>query len=132
MIALLVAAAYMESAATLDVTVHEPTAFPVRVELAIEQFEPPEATAYVTWPVPTTPEVERPVVENTSGVVVPAETVIVCGVSATVKVTAVEVAAYVVVSVADAVIWQLPAPVKVRAAVEEFTVQPVVPALVTA
>ena len=70
-------------------------------------------------------------VENTSGVVVPAETVIVCGVSATVKVTAVEVAAYVDVSVADAVIWQLPAPVKVSAAVEEFTVQPVVPALVT-
>ena len=70
-------------------------------------------------------------VENTSGVVVPAETVIVCGVSATVKVTAVEVAAYVDVSVADAVIWQLPAPAKVSAAVEEFTVQPVVPALVT-
>ncbi len=90
---LLVAAAYMASAATFEVTVHEPTADPVRVELVIEQFEDPEATLYVTWPVPTTPEVERPVVENTSGVVVPAETVIVCGVRATVKVTAVEVAA---------------------------------------
>jgi hypothetical protein len=43
-IALLVAEAYIESAATLDVTVHEPTADPVRVELAIEQFEDPEAT----------------------------------------------------------------------------------------
>jgi hypothetical protein len=92
-IALLVADAYIASAVTLDVTVHEPTADPVRVELAIEQFEPPVATAYVTWPVPTTPEVESPVVENTSGVVVAAETVIVCGVRATVKVTAVEVAA---------------------------------------
>lgn len=86
----------------------------------------------MTAPVPTTPVVERSVLENTSGVVVPAETVSVCGVRATVKVTAVEFAVKDVVSLADAVIWQLPAPVKVKAAVEEFTVHPVVPALVTA
>jgi hypothetical protein len=47
-IALLVADAYIASAVTLDVTEHEPTADPVRVELAIEQYELPEATAYVT------------------------------------------------------------------------------------
>jgi hypothetical protein len=43
--------------------------------------------------VPTTLVVERVVLENTFGVVVPAETVIGCGVRATVKVTAVEVVA---------------------------------------
>jgi hypothetical protein len=47
----------------------------------------------VTWPVPTTPEVDSDVVENTAGEDVPDETVMVWGVSATVKVTAVEGAA---------------------------------------
>ena len=42
---------------------------------------------------PTTPEVDSDVVENTAGEDVPDETVMVWGVSATVKVTAVEVAA---------------------------------------
>lgn len=81
---------------------------------------------------PTTPEVDSDVVENTAGEDVPDETVMVWGVRATENVTAVDAAEYVVVSAAEAVIWQLPAPVKARAPVVEFTVQPVVPALVTA
>lgn len=43
-IALLMADAYIESAATLEVTVQEPAAEPVRVEFATEQLDVPEAT----------------------------------------------------------------------------------------
>jgi hypothetical protein len=43
-IGLLMADAYIASAATLEVTVQAPTAAPVRVEFAIEQFNVSEAT----------------------------------------------------------------------------------------
>jgi hypothetical protein len=56
--------------------VHVPTPNAVKVEPEIEQFESPEATLYVTWPVPTTPEVDKDVVEYTAKVEATADTVI--------------------------------------------------------
>jgi hypothetical protein len=64
----------------------------VKVEPEIEQNEPPDATLYVTCPVPTTPEVDNAVVAYAANVEAAADTVIGCGVRATVNVTAVEVA----------------------------------------
>jgi hypothetical protein len=86
-IALLVAVAYVASAATLAVTVHVPTPVAVNVDPFREQTAPEELSAYVTCPVPSTPLVDSVVLEYTAKVEATADTVIGCGVRATVNVT---------------------------------------------
>jgi len=56
--------------------VHVPTPVAVNVEPEIEQYEPPEATLYVTCPVPSTPLVDSVVLEYTAKVEATADTVI--------------------------------------------------------
>jgi hypothetical protein len=72
--------------------VHVPVSNAVKVEPEIKHCKSPIATLYVTCPEPSTPEVDNAVVECTANVEAAADTVIGCGVKATVKMTAVEAA----------------------------------------
>jgi DNA-directed RNA polymerase subunit K/omega len=110
---------------------------PVNVKTAVDEFtvqpvEPALVTEYVSAPLP---EVEaktegvfgESAVDN--AVVGDHETV--WADKATVNVTALKLVEYELVVAAVARTTQLPAPVNVKTAVDEFTVQPVEPALVT-
>lgn len=89
-IELLVAVAYVASAATLAVTVQVPTPVAVNVDPFREQTAPEELSAYVTCPVPSTPLVDSAVLEYTARVEEAADTVIGCAVRLTLKVTVVD------------------------------------------
>ena len=123
----------MESAALVAVTVHAP-AEDGAVSVVVLMVQLPDATAYVTAPVPLPPEALNVVVAEVARVLDAAATVKVACDASTVTLTVAVAAAYVLSAALVAVTVQAPA-VEVAVNILPFTVQladPVVTAYVTA